>query len=147
LIRNSAGRIAPKIDVRGEGGYVIVPPSIHPSGQPYTWNNNGAQSFTSAPDWLLNTIIEPAGKISITPSTEWCELIKGVVEGTRDCTIAKLAGHLLGHRINPYVALALLQSWNATCCTPSLPEKDIIRIVNSIARKEAGKRHGFGFGR
>ncbi len=34
-IRNSAGRIAPGLDVRGEGGYVVVPPSVHATGAPY----------------------------------------------------------------------------------------------------------------
>jgi hypothetical protein len=34
-VRNSAGKIGPHIDVRGDGGYVLSPPSIHPSGRPY----------------------------------------------------------------------------------------------------------------
>lgn len=35
-VRNKAN-LRPGIDVRGEGGYVVLPPSIHPSGRPYTW--------------------------------------------------------------------------------------------------------------
>ena len=37
-VRNSASKIAPGIDVRGDGGYVLAPPSIHPSGRRYEWS-------------------------------------------------------------------------------------------------------------
>jgi len=36
-VRNSASRLAPGIDIRAQGGYVIAPPSIHPMGEPYVW--------------------------------------------------------------------------------------------------------------
>jgi bifunctional DNA primase/polymerase-like protein/DnaB helicase-like protein len=36
-IQNSASKIAPNVDIRGEGGYVVVSPSIHPSGRMYRW--------------------------------------------------------------------------------------------------------------
>jgi hypothetical protein len=34
-IKNSAGRLGPGIDVRGDGGYVVAPPSLHASGRRY----------------------------------------------------------------------------------------------------------------
>lgn len=38
----SAGRLSPGIDVRGDGGYVILPPSVHPrTGRPYVWVRRG----------------------------------------------------------------------------------------------------------
>lgn len=36
-LRNSASSIAPKVDVRGDGGLVVAPPSVHRSGERYEW--------------------------------------------------------------------------------------------------------------
>ena len=36
MLRNRTG-LAPGLDLRAEGGYVVAPPSLHPSGQHYTW--------------------------------------------------------------------------------------------------------------
>jgi bifunctional DNA primase/polymerase-like protein len=37
-VPNSAGKLADGLDVRGDGGYVLAPPSLHPSGRRYTWS-------------------------------------------------------------------------------------------------------------
>ena len=138
-VRNSAGRIGDHIDIRGDGGYVIAPPSIHPSGRRYCWSVDSADRIADAPSWLLAKQ-KGADVSASTLSPEWRRLIEGVSEGARDCSLARLAGHLLRHHVNPFVTLGLLQSWNATHCTPPLPASDIERIVNSIAGKELRRR-------
>ncbi len=34
---NATGNMPPGIDVRGQGGYIVLPPSIHPNGRQYQW--------------------------------------------------------------------------------------------------------------
>ena len=54
-IRNSAGKLGSDLDTRGAGGYVVVPPSGHPSGGRYAWTNEGVD-MAEAPAWLLDLL-------------------------------------------------------------------------------------------
>lgn len=51
VVRNSAGRVGPGLDIRGDGGYVIAPPSRHASGGRYIWESE--EPLAQAPQWLL----------------------------------------------------------------------------------------------
>jgi hypothetical protein len=139
MVRNSAGKVGPGLDVRGEGGYVLAPPSVHPSGRRYESSVDSVDTPAVAPEWLLNAAADKAVN-SATPPAEWRTLIKGVAEGARNSSTARLAGHLLRHHIDPLVVLDLLQCWNAERCAPPLPEKDVERIVDSIAACELRRR-------
>lgn len=56
-IRNSAGtRLGPGLDVRGEGGFIVAPPSIHPNGRAYEWDAGEPDEVADAPDWLLELL-------------------------------------------------------------------------------------------
>ncbi len=52
---NNTGKIGKGIDVRGERGYIVVEPSIHPNGTPYEWVDRGAE-IAEAPQWLLGLL-------------------------------------------------------------------------------------------
>jgi hypothetical protein len=141
----SVGKIGKGIDVRANGGYVMVPPSIHESGRRYGWSRTGAKDFAHPPDWLSAKIVDPVvnGRIAPTPPGEFRILFsQGVDEGQRDASAARLTGYLLRHRIDPYAVLEIVRLWNAARCRPPLPELDIDRIVNSIAGKELKRRTG-----
>jgi Bifunctional DNA primase/polymerase, N-terminal/Primase C terminal 1 (PriCT-1) len=141
-VRNSAGRIAAGIDVRGEGGYVLAPPSVHPSGRRYCWSVDSADSFAAAPKWLLEALV-PRGPATVTatPATSWRDIVRDeVTEGRRNDTLARFAGHLLRRWVDPLVTLEFLLTWNAMRCRPPLDESEVFTIVNSIAGRELKRR-------
>lgn len=53
-IRNSASKVGPGLDVRGDGGYVVLPPSPHVSGSEYEWTRSFTDTpLAAAPTWLI----------------------------------------------------------------------------------------------
>jgi hypothetical protein len=55
-ITNAQGGLPTGIDVRGDGGYVVAPPSVHPNGGTYAWDVDAHPDETALadwPDWLL----------------------------------------------------------------------------------------------
>jgi hypothetical protein len=144
-VRNSAGRIATGIDVRGDGGYIIAPPSIHPGGRRYHWSVDSATSFAAAPEWLLAKLSSSPGNAALpTPAAEWRDLVRdGVGEGQRNQALTRLAGYLLRRHVDPLVALELLTTWNEARCQPPLEVAELGVVIDSIAGREL-KRRGAG---
>ena len=135
-VRNRAG-MAPGLDLRGDGGVVVVPPSIHPSGKPYCWRRGHSPDdcdLSPLPVWLLEPRFgEDSG--AGHPLAYWRRLVKeGVSEGRRNTTIASFAGHLFWHEVDPDVVTELLLAWNRTRCRPPLRDDEVIRAVRSIER-------------
>jgi hypothetical protein len=56
-VRNSVGALGPGIDIRGDGGYIISPPSTHASSATYQWER-GDLELQTPPNWLLESTRE-----------------------------------------------------------------------------------------
>ena len=56
-VGNSAGQLGRGLDVRGDGGYVIAPPSRHPGGGAYAWIDE--REPAELPPWLAKLIVAP----------------------------------------------------------------------------------------
>jgi hypothetical protein len=57
-VASGDGKIAPGVDVKGDGGYVVAPPSLHPSGAAYAWERHDAKSL-DPPRWILDRVCPP----------------------------------------------------------------------------------------
>ncbi len=136
VVHNRIG-LAAGIDLRGDGGCIVAPPSVHASGQRYQWlpRRSPLERNTSPlPPWLLR-LLRPPGEASGHPLSHWRQLVReGVGQGRRNSTLASLTGHLLWHGVDPLVALELLLAWNRVRCRPPLADEEVAGVIDSIAR-------------
>ena len=95
--RSSNGGASGKWDIKAEGGGVVAPPSVHPSGRLYRWAPlRGPESLQDAPATLWATEDEGA------PETGTRSLLSHLLhqrpaEGERNNWLAKVAGHYAAH--------------------------------------------------
>jgi putative DNA primase/helicase len=141
-VPNSAGKIGPGIDVRGDGGYIVAPPSRHISGARYFVSEGSISELAPLPEWLFAAITNTHP--SKGQPTNWRQFSNSVPEGQRNVTLARLSGTLLGRGVEPHLCLDLLLAYNNSHCRPPLAAEEVATIVGSIARREFAKR-GIGY--
>jgi hypothetical protein len=145
-IRSRTG-LAPGIDLRGDGGFVVAPPSLHANGRRYAWEPGASPNdvpLAPLPVWLLERLRADRPSGISRPPDEWAALVRApIAAGTRNNSLARLAGYLLRCRAAPRVVLELVRAVNQARCTPPLPDHEVERTVDSIARREVERmRHG-----
>jgi len=132
-IASSAGRLAPGIDVRAAGGYVIAPPSVGPGTVAYEWlAGHGPERLRALPSALAGRLSE--AQVLERPLAACDERI---LSGERNSTLASVAGGLRAQGLSQDVIEVALLRENATRCDPPLPDDDVRRIAASIARYAA----------
>ena len=138
-VSNSVSKLAEGVDVRGDGGYVIAPPSITEWGE-YRWTCT-YKIFRQGPVPLPEIFHEPIwrGKSSKVNSGKRMSvsfrLLETIAEGSRNDEIAKRSGLLLS-RYSADDALNMLKLINQNCCQPPLDEREVNQIFASISKRE-----------
>jgi hypothetical protein len=134
-------------DVRGIGGYVLLPPSVHPSGRAYAWSAESADAFAGAPGWLIGIVSERGAGNRGEPIARSPEFWRSFIDEDRDgsrrgSAIATLYGHLVRHNVDAFMALSLARMVDETRHKPPLGRGEVDRICNDIANLEADRREG-----
>jgi putative DNA primase/helicase len=130
------------VDFRTDGGLFVAAPSIHQTGKKYKWAIDPLiEDPADFPTDLLAYLkkeqnVIPGFKTAKNPLEK---ISNGVSEGKRNDACASMVGHCFTAGMTYEDALSACLEWNLKNIPP-LPENEILRTVQSIARKDAGKR-------
>jgi putative DNA primase/helicase len=135
-VRNSAGGIAPGIDVRGTGGYIVVAPSIHPKTlEPYEWfGAPWASELADWPEWLRRAIKEVSQRRNGSATVG-----ARIPLGVQEATLTRIAGAMRRQGSTEAEILAALRVVSQERCDPPVAEADTARIAKSISSYEPGE--------
>ena len=109
-ISNSAGKIGAGLDIRGDGGYVVGPGSVHPSGKLYRFKQGRALSeisIANAPAWLLALVTSiptpPMAKVQVEVHPKNLRRVKAYIEAAQERELERLGrapNHQRNHCLN-----------------------------------------------
>ena len=133
-IKNRAG-IIDGVDVRGDGGYVVAPPSIHSNGNRYEWEYDPEEFDLAEANnnvkYFLDTGINSPGERFSMPDI--------VNAGERNDMIFRFACMMQAKGASDEAVFAATMAENNTKCNPPMNEKEVRVIVNSVLKYQKGK--------
>jgi hypothetical protein len=131
--------LTPGLDLKAEGGYVVAAGSLHPSGFRYQFVKETMEiGVATLPSGLVEADPTPQPSRWRDPSTIGLDT-GPIPEGTRNETLARIAGRLHDGSRDAGTLASDLMAVNEARCTPPLPQAEIAGIAKSISRREPCK--------
>src|SRR5215470_752443 len=127
-VKNSTGVLGPGLDIKGEGGAIVVAPSLHMSGNRYRWRND--EPIADAPEWFLR-LLRAEHKSRANGSAT---IGVAIPEGHRNDTLMSLAGTMRRRGMGAEEIEAALLVTNNKRCDPPLAEDEVRKIDSSACR-------------
>lgn len=134
-IRNRT-KILPGVDIRGEGGYVVAPPSIHPNGTEYQWEVAPEDMPLAEVNSTVLALLG-IGK-QRTDRTDF-KLPDKIESGARNDTLFRLACSMQAQGLPDAAIMAALRETNAKSCTEPLTDQELDVIASSALKYQKGE--------
>jgi hypothetical protein len=130
-------RKLPGLDIRGDHGFVVAPPSTHPTGAQYRWEGT-TSTLADAPKWLLENLeATPIEKQAERQIANLPSVLDGVPEGQRDDAIFRYACRLRAKNLERDEAERLVLEAAANC-QPPFPEKEALLKLDQAWKYSPG---------
>lgn len=136
----NATNILPGIDIRGEGGYVIAPPSIHQNGNSYQWELDPDDIDIHFADEHVMALINNRPENGSIAQKERFKLPERIKQGERNDTIFRYGCSLQAQGFSDDEILSKLEEANDRCDKP-LKEDELTTIYCSVLTKEKGVKY------
>lgn len=128
------------VDIRGDGSYAMLPPSLHPDTQTeYVWEFDPDEHEIADADENVYAFIESVRKEPAGVDGERLEVLtQGMCEGGRNDYLFKLGCKLQAQSWDDDLVAATIEGYNASKCRPPLPADEVRKIIGSVLSKPKG---------